>query len=184
MFVFPTCGLYCGITSGQCKTLQHYLTTYVTPNTACDDDQMLSSTSNDHTAVVHSNIVHQGTASIAPAISHPYHPSLTIPSYYSVAAPTQTICSRYPSTPSRDHQPCITSYPQPFHPPFAYQQQQQQQQLVQYPPLSTNPLLSRSHDIIPVLYPITMYRHTASHLHNQMYISQAPAKDSYYGNCM
>ena len=167
--------LYCGMTSGQCKTLRHYLTSY---NTVYDDNQMLSSTSNDHT-IVHSNTVHLRTgptASNAPAISQwfdPLHPS-TIPSCHSVT--TQTVYSRYSSTHLRDHR----SYLQPFHPPSAYQQQQH---LVQYPPLSTNPLLFRSHDTL--LYPITMHRPTVSHLHyprNQAFTSPASAKYS-YGKC-
>ena len=117
--------LYCGITSGQCKTLRHYLTTYGKPDPS---DKILAQ-------------IFPPTMSL--------QPSSINPSYHPVTPPTQpAIYSRYPLTLSRDQH--ITSYPQPYHLPT----QQQQQQLVQYPyhhPSMTNPLLSghvRSHDPI------------------------------------
>ena len=174
--------LYCGITNGQCKTLQHYLTIYVTPN--------VSPTLNDH---MNSNADHQQTGpttSNTPAISQwldPHQPS-SIPSYRTVTAPTQSVYSRYPLTSSRGQN--ITSYSQPFYLPSVhhlYQQQrwrqQQQQKLVQYLPLIINPSLSghtRSHDTMS--YPVTMYRPTATHLHcshDQMFTPPAAAKDSH-----
>ena len=115
--------LYCGITSGQCKTLRHYLTTYVKPDPS---DKSLA-------------------PMFPPTMS--LRPSSINPSYHPVTPPT-TIYSRYPLTPSRGQH--ITSYPQPYHLPTQQQQlvqypyhqpsypqpyhlPTQQQQLLQYP---------------------------------------------------
>ena len=134
--------LYCGITSGQCKTLRHYLTTYGKPDQS--KPVMIPST----------------TSMMSQRQFDPLQPSSINPSYHPVTPPTQPVIystnSRYPLTPSRGQH--ITSYPQPYHLPT------QQQHLVQYPyhqPSMTNPLLSghaRSHD--PMSHPLTMYRPT------------------------
>ena len=138
--------LYCGITSGQCKTLRHYLTTYGKPDPS---NRIL-------------------TPMLPPTISMMSQMINPLPSDPPVTPPTQPAYSRYPLTPSRGQH--ITSYPQPHHLPTVYHpyQQQQQQQLVQYPyhPM-TNPLLSghtRSHD--PMSHSITMYTPTMTHLHS------------------
>ena len=136
--------LYCGITSGQCKTLRHYLTTYGKPDP------------------LHSML----TQMLPPTTSMMSQMIYPLPSYPPVTPPTQPAYSRYPLTPSRGQH--ITSYPQPHHLPTVYHPYQQQQQLVQYPyhPM-TNPLLSghtRSHD--PMSHPITMYIPTMTHLHS------------------
>ena len=131
--------LYCGITSGQCKTLRHYLTTY---HGKPDD------------------IPAPKLPPATPMMS--LQPSSINPSYHPVTPPTQpTIYSRYPLTPSRGQH--ITSYPQPYHLPT------QQQHLMQYhqPPSMTNPLLSghaRSHD--PMMSHPSMYRPTMTHPHS------------------
>ena len=130
--------LYCGITSGQCKTLRHYLTTYGKPDPP--KPVMIPST----------------TSMMSQRQFDPLQPSSINPSYHPVTPPTQpVIYSRYPLTPSRGQH--ITSYPQPYHLPT------QQQYLVQYSyhqPSMTNPLLlsgrARSHD--PMSHPLTMYR--------------------------
>ena len=137
--------LYCGITSGQCKTLRHYLTTYGKPDPS-------------------NRILTQMLPPTTSMMSQMIYP---LPSYPPVTPPTQPAYSRYPLTPSRGQH--ITSYPQPHHLPTVYHPyHQQQQQLVQYPyhPM-TNPLLSghtRSHD--PMSHPITMYTPTMTHLHS------------------
>ena len=135
--------LYCGITSGQCKTLRHYLTTYGKPDSS---DNILAEMFPPTTSMMS------------------LQPSSINPSYHPVTPLTQpAIYSRYPLTPSRGQH--ITSYPQPYHLPT-----QQQQHLVQYPyhrPSMTNPLLSdhaRSHD--PMSHPLTMYRPTMTHSHS------------------
>ena len=130
--------LYCGITSGQCKTLRHYLTTYGKPD---PPHRILTP-------------MPSPTTSMMSQMFYPRQPSSINPSYHTVTPPTQPAYSRYPLTLSRGQH--ITSYPQPHHLPTVYHPYQQQQQLVQYPyhPM-TNPLLSghtRSHDP-----PITMY---------------------------
>ena len=190
--------LYCGITSGQCKTLRHYLTTYVKPDPS---DKSLA-------------------PMFPPTMS--LRPSSINPSYHPVTPPT-TIYSRYPLTPSRGQH--ITSYPQPYHLPTQQQQHlvqypyhqpsysqpyrlpTQQQQLVQYPyhqpsypqpyhlptqqqqlvqhpyhqPLMANSLLSghvRSHD--PMSHPLTIYRPTMTHSHSshdQMFTPSTTAED-------
>ena len=127
--------LYCGITSGQCKTLRHYLTTYGKPDPS--KPVMIPST----------------TSMMSQRQFDPLQPSSINPSYHPVTPPTQPIIySRYPLTPSRGQH--ITSYPQPYHLPT------QQQHLVQYPyhqPSMTDPLLlsghARSHD--PMSHPFT-----------------------------
>ena len=142
--------LYCGITSGQCKTLRHYLTTYGKPD---PPHRIL-------TPMI------SPTTSMMSQVFYPFQPSPINPSYHPVTPPTQPAYSRYPLTPSRGQH--ITSYPQPHHLPTVYHPYQQQQQLVQYPyhPM-TNPLLSghtRSHD--PMSHPITMYTPAITHLHS------------------
>ena len=136
--------LYCGITSGQCKTLRNYLTTY-------------GKLDPPHRMI---------TPMLPPTTSMMSQMIYPLPSYPPVTPPTQPAYSRYPLTPSRGQH--ITSYPQPHHLPTVYHPYQQQQQLVQYPyhPM-TNPLLSghtRSHD--PMSHPITMYTPTTTHLHS------------------
>ena len=131
--------LYCGITSGQCKTLRHYLTTYGKPDPS---DKILASI-------------------LPPPMS--LRPSSINPSYHPVTPPTQpAIYSRYPLTSSRGQH--ITSYPQPYHLPT---QQQQLLEYPYHRPSMTNPLLSghaRSHD--PMSHPSTIYRPTMTHLHS------------------
>ena len=170
--------LYCGITSGQCKTLRHYLTTYgkyqdyytsdddyfdIENNDNSDDVELLPSTFTHMTS--HSNPHNQQTSLYSPSTTPmmSLQPSSINPSYHPVTPPTQpTIYSRYPLTPSRGQH--ITSYPQPYHLPT------QQQHLMQYhqPPSMTNPLLSGhagSHD--PMMsHPLTMYRPTMTHPHS------------------
>jgi len=137
--------LYCGITSGQCKALRHYLTTYGKPDPP-----------NEIPTLMHSpnpSVISQRFDLLQPSSIH--HP---------VTPLTQLVYNRYPLTPSRGQH--TTSYPQPHHLPTPYQKQQ----LVQYPyhqPSMTNPLLSantRSHN--PMLHPMTMYRPTMTHLHS------------------
>ena len=130
--------LYCGITSGQCKTLRHYLTTYGNKNTLVP---MFPPTT--------------------PMMS--LQPSSINPSYHPVTPPTQPpIYSRYPLTPSRGQH--ITSYPQPYHLSTQQQHLMQYHQL----PSMTNPLLSgdaRSHN--PMMsHSLTMYRPTMTHPHS------------------
>ena len=158
--------LYCGITSGQCKTLRHYLTTYGKPDPPHRTlTPMLSP-----------------TTSMISQVFDPLQPSSINLSYHPLTPPTQPAYSRYPLTPSRGQH--ITSYPQPHHLPTVYHPYQQQQQLVQYPyhPM-TNPLLSchtRSHD--PMSHPITMYTPTMTHLHSshdQMVTPPAVAEQQY-----
>ena len=158
--------LYCGITSGQCKTLRHYLTTYGKPD---PPHRILTP-------------MLSPTTSMMSQVFYPFQPSSINPSYHPVTPPTQPAYSRYPLTPSRGQH--ITSYPQPHHLPTVYHPYQQQQQLVQYPyhPM-TNPLLSghtRSHD--PMSQPITMYTPTMTHLHSshdQMVTPPAVAEQHY-----
>ena len=131
--------LYCGITSGQCKTLRYYLTTYG----------------------ISDNIPAPKLPPATPMMS--LQPSSINPSYHPVTPPTQpTIYSRYPLTPSRGQH--ITSYPQPYHLPTLQQHLMQYHQ----PPSMTNPLLSghaRSYD--PTMsHPLTMYRPTMTHPHS------------------
>ena len=153
--------LYCGITSGQCKTLRHYLTTYGKPDP------------------LHRIL----TLMLPPTTSMMSQMIYPLPSYPPVTPPPQPAYSRYPLIPSRGQH--ITSYPQPHHLPTVYHPyHQQQQQLVQYPyhPMN-NPLLSghtRSHD--PMSHPITMYTPTMTHLHSshdQMVTPPAAAEQHY-----
>ena len=88
--------LYCGITSGQCKTLRHYLTTYGKPNP------------------LHRIL----TPMLPPTISMMSQMINPLPSYPPVTPLTQPAYSRYPLTPSRGQH--ITSYPQPHHLPTVY----------------------------------------------------------------
>ena len=83
--------LYCGITSGQCKTLRHYLRNPYKAPKLRPTTSMMS-----------------------------LQPSSINPSYHPVTSPTQpTIYSRYPLTPSRDQH--ITSYPRSYHLPTQQQ---------------------------------------------------------------
>ena len=145
--------LYCGITSGQCKTLRHYLTTYGKPDPF---DKILAP-------------IFPPTMSL--------QPSSINPSYHPVTPPTQpAIYSRYPLTPSRGQH--ITSYPQPYHLPT---QQQQLMQYPYYQSSMTNSLLSghaRSHDSMS--HPLKMYRPTMTHSHSshdQMFTPPTTAED-------
>ena len=110
--------LYCGITSGQCKTLRHYLTTY---GKLDPSDRILAP-------------IFPPTMSLQPSsINSSYHP---------VTPPTQpAIYSRYPLTSSRGQH--ITSYPEPYHLPT---QQQQPVQYPYHHPSMTDPGYARSHD--------------------------------------
>ena len=174
--------LYCGITSGQCKTLTHYLTTYDEPyddgpyddgpydddwySDGCSDyddeqdNEVLPSTYDAH-MTSHSNLYNQ---QIGPTLSHPsttsimsqrfdpFQPSINL-SYYPVTPPNQPVYSGYPLTPSRGQH--ITSYPQPYHLPTVYHPYRQQQ-LVQYPYHQlSNVAHTGSHD--PISHPVTMY---------------------------
>ena len=159
--------LYCGMTSGQCKTLRHYLTTYGKPDPPNEIP----------------TLIHPPTTSMMSQIFHPLQSSSINPSYHPVTPPTQPVYSRYPLTPSRGQH--ITSYPQPHHLPTVYHPYQQQQQLVQYPyhqPSMPSPLsgYTRSHD--PTSHPLTTYRPTISHLHSsqdQMFTPPAAAEEHY-----
>ena len=167
--------LYCGITSGQCKTLRHYLTTCKGYDTSDDDYVDIANDDNSDNVKLlpstfthmtsHSNPHNQQTSLYSPSTTPmmSLQPSFINPSYHPVTPPTQpTIYSRYPLTPSRGQH--ITSYPQSYHLPT------QQQHLMQYhqPPSMTNPLLSghaRSHD--PMMsHPLTMYKSTMTHPHS------------------
>ena len=155
--------LYCGITSGQCKTLRHYLTTY---------GKLFSPSMSLQPSPINPSV----TPTTQPAIysRYPLTPSrdqhiTSYPQSYHLPTQQQQLV-QYPY-----HRP---SYPQPYHLPT------QQQQLVQYPyhqPSMTNPLLSgyaRSHD--PISHPLTMYRPTMTHSHSshdQMFTPPTTAKD-------
>ena len=159
--------LYCGITSGQCKTLRHYLTTYGKPDPPNEIPTLFL----------------PPTISMMSQKFHPLQSSSINPSYHPVTPPTQPVYSRYPLTPSRGQH--ITSYPQPHHLPTVYHPYQQQQQLVQYPyhqPSMPSPLsgYTRSHD--PISHPLTMYRPTITNLHgshDQMFTPPAAAEEHY-----
>ena len=137
--------LYCGITSGRCKSLRYYLTTYGKPDSPfkgplLNHSQATSMTSQEF------DFCQQSTINLS------YHP---------LAEPVHTI---YPLTPSSSQH--ITSYTEPHqlptmnHPHYHQHQQlaqqqheQQEQQSVQYPyfqPSMTNPCCIRSQD--PMLY--------------------------------
>ena len=160
--------LYCGITSGQCKTLRHYLTTY-----GESDTSEPNSSHEIPTPVLYP------TTSMMSQVFYPLQPSSINPSYHPVTLPTQPAYSRYPLTPSRGQH--IASYPQPHHLPTVHHPYQRQQQLVQYPyhPM-TNTLLSDYID--PMSHPITMYTPIMSHLHSshdQMVIPPVVAEQHY-----
>ena len=144
--------LYCGITSGQCKTLRHYLTTYRNENTLVP---MFPPTT--------------PMMSLQPSFIHP--PVTPCP-------PTQsTIYSRYPLTPSRGQH--ITSYPQPYHLPT---QQQHLVQYPYYQlPSMINPGHARSHDPM-MSHPLTMYRPTMTHPHSSHDQMFTPPLSSYMIN--
>ena len=128
--------LYCGIISGQCKTLRYYLTTY-------------------------DNILTPIFFPTTPMMS--LQPSSINPSYHPVTPPTQpTIYSRYPLTPSRGQH--ITSYPQSYHLPTQQQHLMQYHQppSMTNPLLSGH---ARSHDPM-MSHPLTMYRPTMTHPHS------------------
>ena len=145
--------LYCGITSGQCKTLRHYLTTYIYSKR--DPSNKIPT------------LMLPPTTSMMLQRFHPLQSSSINPSYHLVTPPTQPVYSRYPLTQSRGQH--IISYPQPHHLSTVYHPYQQQQQLVQYPyhqPSMSSPLsgYTRSHD--PISHSTTMYRPTITHLHS------------------
>ena len=168
--------LYCGLTSGQSKTLRHYLTTYsnrydierysddYSDYDDEQDDEILPSIYDDH-MTFYSNPHNQ---QIGPTLSHPSNTSImsqrvdslqSSSSYHPVTPPTQPVYSRYPITPSRGQH--ITSYPQPYHLPTVYRPYQQQQ-LVQYPyHQPSNVAHTRSHD--PISHPVTMYTPNMTH---------------------
>ena len=148
--------LYCGITSGQCKTLRHYLTTYGSSN-----DAHMTSYSHPHNQQIGPTLSHPSTTSIMSQRFDPHQPSSINPSYHPVTPPTQPVYSRYPLTPSRGQH--ITSYPQPYHLPTVYHPYQQQQ-LVQYPyHQPSNVAHTRSHN--PISHPVTMYIPNMTHSH-------------------
>ena len=168
--------LYCGITSGQCKTLRHYLTTYGKPydNIWYSDghsdynDEVLSSTydahmtlpSNPHYQQIGPTPSYTSTTSI---MSQRFDPLDLQPSssYHPVTPPTQPVYNRYPLTPSRGQH--ITSYPQSYYLPTVHHPYQQQQ-LVQYPyHQPSNVAHTRSHD--PVSHPVTMCKPNITHSH-------------------
>ena len=159
--------LYCGITSGHCKTLRHYLTTYGKSDPPNEIPTLMIPL----------------TTSMMSQRFHPLQSSSINPSYHPVTPPTQPVYSRYPLTPSRSQH--ITSYPQPHHLPTVYHPYQQQQQLVQYPyhqPSMPSALsgYTRSHN--PISYPMTMYWPTITHLHSshdQMFTPPAAAEEHY-----
>ena len=139
--------LYCGITSGQSKTLRHYLTTYSKPY-----DAHMTSYSNLPNQQIDPTLSHPSTTSMMSQWFDSLQPLSINSSYHPVTAPTQPVYSRYPMTPSRGQH--ITSYPQPYHLPTVYHPYQQQQ-LVQYPyHQPTNVAHARSHD--PISHPVTM----------------------------
>ena len=144
--------LYCGITSGQCKALRHYLTTY-----SNSFDAHMTLYSNPHNQQIDLTVSHPSTTSIMSQRFDPHQPSPINPSYHPVTSPTQPVTSRYPLTPSRGQH--ITSYPQPYHLPTVYHPYQQQQ-LVQYPyHQPSNVAHTRSHD--PISHPVTIYNSDA-----------------------
>ena len=148
--------LYCGITSGQCKRLRHYLTTYSNPY-----DIDLTLRSNSHNQQIGPTLSYPSTTSIMSQRFDPLQPSSINPSHHPVTPPTQSFYSRYPLTPSRGQH--ITSYPQPYHLPTVYHPYQQQQ-LVQYPYYQpSNVAHTRSHD--PLSHSVTMYTTNMTHSH-------------------
>ena len=148
--------LYCGITSGQCKTLRHYLTTYGKPY-----DAHMTLHSNPHNQQIGPTLSHLSTTSIMSQKFDPLQPPSINPSYHPVTPPTQPVYSRFPLIPSRGQH--ITSYPQPYHLPTVYHPYQQQQ-LVQYPyHQPSNVAHTRSHD--PISHPVTMYTPNMTHSH-------------------
>ena len=118
--------LYCGITSGQCKTLRHYLTTY---------------DKSDRLRKISTLLLSPSTISMMSWRHRTFQSSSINPSYHPVTPPTQPVYSRYPLTPSRGQH--IISYP--HHLPTVYHPYQQQQQLVQYPYHQPSTTDSRSH---------------------------------------
>ena len=142
--------LYCGITSGQCKTLRHYLTGKPYPS-----DKILAPMFPPTTSI-----------SLKPSSINP-----------SVTHTTQSaIYSRYPLTPSRDQY--LISYPQPYHLPT--RQQQLVQYPYHQPSMTNPSLsgYARSHD--PMSHPLTMYRRTMTHSHSshdQMFTPPTTAED-------
>ena len=149
--------LYCGITSGRCKTLRHYLTTYGSSN-----DAHVTSHFNLHYQQIGPTLSHPSTTSIMSQKFHPFQPSSINPSFHPVTPPTQPVYSRYPLTPSRGQH--ITSYPQPYHLPTVYNPYQQQQLGVQYPyHQPCNVADTRSHD--PISHQVTMNTTNMIHSH-------------------
>ena len=162
--------LYCGITSGQCKTLTHYLTTYSDDDNWYSDgysdyddeqdnevlpstyDAHMTSHSNLHNQQICPTLSHPSTTSIMSQWFDPFQPSSINPSYHPVTPPTQPVYSRHPLTSLRGQH--ITSYPQPYYLPTVYHPYQQQQ-LVQYTYQPSNVAHTGSHD--PISHPVTMY---------------------------
>ena len=161
--------LYCGITSGQCKILRHYLTGYSEVNPCNKFSTLMFSLSKTMMSQVFS----------------PFQLSPINPSYHPVTPPNHPTHSKYPLIPSTGQH--ITSYLQPQHVPTVYHPYQQQQQLIQYPyGRMTNPLLSghtRSHH--PMSYP--MYRPTMAHLQSscdQVITPPAAAEQHFNSNVL
>ena len=142
--------LYCGITSGQCKILRHYLTKYGKPDPLNTTSTLMLSPT---------------TSMISQAFSHFQRSSIN-PSYHSVIPTPQVAYSRYSLAPSGAQN--ITSYFQPHHLStvyYPYHHQQQLEVLDQYPyhPV-TNTGHTRSHD--PMSHSIIMYRCSMTDLHS------------------
>ena len=151
--------LYCGITSGQCKTLRHYLTTYGNSH-----DAHMTLHPNPYKQQIGPTLSHPSTTFIMSQWFNPLQPSSINPSYHPVTPPTQPVYSRYPQTPSRGQH--ITSYSQPYHLPTVYHPYQQQQ-LVRYPyHQPSNVAHTRSHD--PISHPVTMYTPNMTHSHRSL----------------
>ena len=92
--------LYCGITSGQCKSLRYYLTNYGISSYFYPHNQQID-------PILSWNA---STTSIMSQRFDPLQPSFIYPSYHSVTSPTQPVYIRYPPTSSTGQH--ITSYPQ------------------------------------------------------------------------
>ena len=170
--------LYCGVTSGQCKALRHYLTTYIDDDQYRDgysdyddeqDDEILTSKYDAHMTLNHNPYYQQvgstlscpSTTSIMSQKCDPLQPSSIYLSYH---PPTQPVYSA--PTPSRGQH--ITSYPQPYYLPTVYHPYQQQQ-LVQYPyHQPSNVAHTGSHDPIFTMYNPNISHSHRSHDHDQI----------------
>ena len=113
--------LYCGITSGQCKTLRHYLTTHGNPfnwprdnyDNKEDNDILLS----PHYA----HMTNSHKQQIGPKLSHPSTTSTMSQRFdflQSMSINSSITPTTHPIRQRRGQQ--ITSYPQPYHLPTVY----------------------------------------------------------------